>query len=144
MLSIGFEDLWYKKEIPSRPNIRRWRDILATPNWNAWNFWSLSKLLPNGIKLPPPKILFPLEIYSDKEEREGPYRIVETKDSVTFYSVEEGSILGLFRKKEDVASYCVINERVKYWGTLQRILKYPEPIRKLILALPDLIHQQNY
>lgn len=139
MLSLGFEDLWYKKEIPSRPNIHRWRDILATPNWNAWNFWSLSKLLPVGTKLPPPKIMFPLEIYSDREEIEGPYKIVETKDTITFYSVDERSILGLFRKKENVASYCMINERGRYWGTIQRILKYPKPVRKLILALPDLI-----
>ncbi len=37
-LSIGFEDLGYRKRLPSRPDIKRWRDMLPTLNWNAWNF----------------------------------------------------------------------------------------------------------
>lgn len=140
-LSIGFEDLWYTREIPSRPEIRRWRDILATPNWNAWNFWSLSMLIAPDAKLPFPKVSFPFEIHSDMEENEGPYKIVETDNKAIFYLLDKELITGLFLKKKEIADFCVIMERGNYWGTLREFLRYPEFLRNFILALPKLIHK---
>jgi len=136
-LSLGFEDIWHKKRLPSRPLLRRWRDLLATPNWNSWNFWTLSELLPEKTHVNGPTIKFPLTLETDAEEDEGPYRIVENVDNVVFYSKDEEP-LGIFNKKDEVASLCKITERNESWRIKGSLNKYPDILYRLILEVPDI------
>jgi len=136
-LSIGFEDLSYTKGLPSRPEIKRWRDLLPTPNWNAWNFWVLAELLPQKSHINKPTVVFPQILETDVEENEGPYKIVEDEKKVIFTSKKDEEIVGIFHKTNEVAAYCLIRERSDYWRTLESLNKYPEPLRRLILALPN-------
>jgi hypothetical protein len=137
-LSLGFEDLHYKRGLPSKPQIKRWRDVLPTPNWNAWNFWMLSELLPKNSHPNEPNITFPFTLETDKEEKEGPYRIIEDLNKVTFIEKERENVVGIFVKKSDVADFCLIEERSDYWRTITLLNKYPTYLRKLILKLPNL------
>jgi len=136
-LSIGFEDLSYTKGLPSKPEIKRWRDLLPTPNWNAWNFWVLAELLPQGLRISKPTIDFPLVLETSAEEKEDPYEIVEHENKVIFTSRKEQKIVGVFNKRDDVASYCLIKERGDAWRTLESLNKYPESLRRLILAIAN-------
>jgi hypothetical protein len=134
--SIGFEDLWYKKEIPSKPWLKRWRDLLPVPAINAQIFWMLSGLLPDGTHMKDPVIDFTLKLRSDPEESEGPYWIIDDVDKVTFMSIDEKEFLAIFNKKSEVADLCLLRERGDYWGTLASLAKYPEFLRRFILTLP--------
>jgi rhamnogalacturonyl hydrolase YesR len=136
-LSIGFEDLWYRRGCPSKPKIRRWRDVLATPNWNAWNFWALAEMLPEGAEVKVPRISFPFITNTDAEEDEGPYQIVEDEDKVFFMSNNNQPIC-IFYKRSDVADLCLIKERNEHWRIKSLLKKYPEIMQKLILTIPDL------
>ncbi len=138
-LSIGFQDLSYRKGLPSKPEIRRWRDLLPTPNWSAWNFWVLAELLPKKFKMNKPDVKFPLIIDTDEEESEGPYQIMENEKEVTFKSVRTQKIVGFFNKVSEVADFCLIRERGDYWRTIDSLMKYPEPLRRLILVLPNIL-----
>jgi len=137
-LSIGFEDLSYTKGLPSRPEIRRWRDLLPTPNWNAWDFWVLAELLPNKSLMNKPTIEFPLMLKTDAEEDEGPYQIVEDEKKVIFTSEEGQQIVGIFNKTSEVVDFCLIKERGDYWRAIESLKKYPGPLQRLILALPNI------
>jgi len=135
-LSIGFEDLWFRKGCPSRPEIKRWRDILATPNWNAWNFWALTELLPQDTEIRKPTVEFPFAIETSAEEDDGPYKIVEDKEKVIFMLKPGNRPFGFFRKKSDVTNLCLITERNECWRTRKSLEKYPKPLQKLILSVP--------
>ena len=137
-LSIGFADLSYTKGLPSKPEIRRWRDLLPTPNWNAWNFWVLAELLPQRSHINEPTIKFPLVLETDEEGNEGPYEIIEDDRKVVFTSKREQRIVAIFDKTEDVSKFCLIRERGDFWRTLDSLSKYPGPLRRLILALPNM------
>ena len=137
-LSIGFEDLSYTKGLPSKPEIKRWRDLLPTPNWNAWNFWVLAELLPQRPHVNEPTIKFPLVLETDEEENEGPYEIIEDDKKVVFTSKKEQRIVAIFDKTEDVSKFCLIKERGDFWRTLDSLSKYPRPLRRLILGLPNI------
>jgi hypothetical protein len=137
-LSIGFEDLRYKKGLPSKPNIRRWRDVLPTPNWNAWNFWMLSELLPKNARLREPNIRLPFIIETDTEEEEGPYQIVEDEHKVVFMS-STNQPCGIFRKSGEIADLCLINERNELWRIKKLLNKYPTTLQKLILKMPSFL-----
>lgn len=132
-LSIGFEDMWYPEGLPSRPHIKRWRDVLPTPNWNTWNFWALTELLPENVKIREPTVEFPLTIKTDREELEGPYLIIEERDKVRFVTVRDGTPVGIFIKTRDIADLCSVNEReYKYWRSLKPLEKYPKFFLKMI------------
>lgn len=138
-LSIGFEDLWLKKGLPSRPNLNRWRDVLPVPALNSWILWAISELLPRGTSLPSSNKSFPLVLLTDAEESEGPYRITEHEDSIIFEKLPEGRTVGIFRKGADLADLCLIKERGDYWKTVDSIMRYPEPLRRIILAVPYML-----
>ncbi|UCB60391.1 MAG: hypothetical protein JSW72_09885 [Candidatus Bathyarchaeota archaeon] len=138
-LSIGFADLSYTKGLPSNPSINRWRDLLPTPNWNAWNFWALAELLSPKSHIPNPSAEFPLILETSDEENEGPYQIIEDETKTIFKSGRDDKVVGIFRKKEDVASYCLIKERGDFWRTLESINKYPAWIQRFLLAIPNKI-----
>ncbi len=135
-LSIGFEDLWFKKRLPSRPHIRRWRDVLPVPALNSWILWAISELLPKEISLPSPPKSFPLVLLTDAEETEGPFMITEYEDRLIFEKLPEDRIVGIFRKRAELADLCLIKERGDYWKTIDSIMRYPQPLRRLILAIP--------
>lgn len=137
--SLGFEDLWLKKEMPSKPWLKRWRDLLPIPCTNAQIFWILSELLPNGINMKNPTIDFPLELETDTEESEGPYLIIEDIEKVTFTSRDKNSTIAIFSKKSEVADLCLLRERGDYWKTLASLAKYPEILRRVIIALPYIL-----
>ncbi|MEM2087158.1 MAG: hypothetical protein QXF52_00625 [Thermoproteota archaeon] len=136
-LSIGFEDLWFKKRLPSKPKIKRWRDLLPVPALNSWILWVLSEMLPQGVSLPPhgPES-FPFILLTDAEETEGPFKITEFEDRVVFEKIPENMVVGIFHKKAELADLCLIKERGDYWKTIDSIMRYPEPLRRLILAIP--------
>ncbi|MEM2961164.1 MAG: hypothetical protein QXU67_06120 [Candidatus Bathyarchaeia archaeon] len=136
-LSIGFEDLWFKKRLPSKPKIKRWRDLLPVPALNSWILWVLSEMLPQGVSLPPPgPESFPFILLTDAEETEGPFKITEFEDRVVFEKIPENMVVGIFHKKAELADLCLIKERGDYWKTIDSIMRYPEPLRRLILAIP--------
>jgi hypothetical protein len=135
-LSLGFEDLWFKRRLPSRPEIKRWRDVLPVPALNSWILWAISELLSQGVSLPPSRKSFPLVLLTDAEESEGPYRVTEYEDQVIFEKLPENKVVGIFRKKAELADLCLIKERGDYWKTIDSIMRYPEPLRRLILAIP--------
>lgn len=137
-LSLGFEDLWYRDVMKARPEIRRWRDILPTPGLNSWNFWFLSSFLKQGSPIPPPRSLMPHTISSDREEREGPYEITDSQDEVRMKALPGGQLRLVISKCDDVPILCEIRQRTSYWRTLDSIMRYPEPLRRLILAAPRL------
>lgn len=137
-LSIGFEDLSYTKGLPSKPEIRRWRDLLPTPNWNAWNFWALAELLPQNSHINEPTIKFPLVLETDEEENEGPYEIIEDDKKTVFTAKKEQRIVAIFDKTDDVSKFCLIKERGDSWRTLDSLSKYPGPLRRFILGLPNM------
>jgi hypothetical protein len=134
--SVGFEDLWFKKRLPSRPSTNRWRDVLPVPALNSWILWAMSELLPRGVSLPSPTSNFPFVLLTDAEESEGPYRITEYEDHVVFEKLPESKVFGIFRKRAELADLCLIKERGDYWKTIDSLMRYPEPLRKLILAIP--------
>jgi rhamnogalacturonyl hydrolase YesR len=136
-LSIGFQDLSYYKGLPSKPYIKRWRDLLPTPSWNAWIFWALTELLQEKTEISEPSIRFPMTIKTDKEEHEGPYIIIEEESEVIFISENTKEIVGIFKKTNEIADVCLINERGAFWRTLEALSRYPESIRRLILAFPS-------
>ena len=138
-LSIGFEDLSYPKGLPSKPKIKRWRDLLATPGLNAWNFWALTQLLPQNSSISEPTVQFPLIIETDAEEKEGPYEITEDEKKVVFMDKTKQQVVGIFNKTDEVAGLCLINERGDYWILLESFSKYPALLRRLILALPNIL-----
>ena len=137
-LSLGFEDLWYKEVMGARPEIRRWRDVLPTPGMNAWNFWFLSSFMQQGAKVPPPTTSFPHTVTSDREEREGPYSITDAEGELRVTSLPGGVARLLISKQEDVPKICDLFERSSYWKTIDSIMRYPWPVRRLILAAPRL------
>jgi len=137
-LSLGFEDLSYRKGLPSRPHIRRWRDVLPTPNWNAWNFWMLSEMLSENTHLSEPNATSPFTIETDQEEEEGPYTIVEDESMVTFLDKGKDRIAGIFLKESEIADFSLIEERGDYWRAISSLNKYPRFLRRLILKLPNL------
>lgn len=134
-LSIGFEDLWYSKGLPSRPGIKRWRDVLPTPNWNSWNFWALSEILPENAQVEEPNIRLPFVIETDAEEEEGPYQIIEDEHEVVFMSLTK-QLCGIFHKRSEVADLCLIKERNSCWRVRSSLSKYPTVLQKLILGIP--------
>ena len=135
-LSLGFEDLWFKRRLPSRPEIKRWRDVLPVPALNSWILWAISELLPQAVSLHQSRKSFPLVLLTDAEESEGPYRVTEYEDQVIFEKLPENRVVGIFRKKAELADLCLIKERGDYWKTIDSIMRYPEPLRRLILAIP--------
>ncbi|MBS7626469.1 hypothetical protein KEJ51_05465 [Candidatus Bathyarchaeota archaeon] len=135
-LSIGFEDLWFKKRLPSRPEIKRWRDLLPVPALNSWILWAISELLPKGTSLPSSSKSFPFVLLTDAEETEGPFRITEYEDQLVFEKLPENRVVAIFRKRAELADLCLIKERGDYWKTIDSIMRYPEPLRKLILTVP--------
>ena len=137
-LSLGFEDLWYKDVMGARPEIRRWRDVLPTPGMNAWNFWFLSSFLHDGSRMPTPSCRMPHTISSDREEREGPYEITDGENELRVVALPSRVIKLLISKQEDVPNVCDLSERSSYWKTIDSIMRYPLPIRRLILAAPRL------
>lgn len=137
-LSIGFEDLSYTKLLPSKPSIRRWRDLLPTTNWNAWNYWCLAELLPENSRIEKTYVEFPLELETDREEEEGPHKIIEEKESVIFTNQKNQQIVGVFNKTAEVADFCLIKERGDYWRTIESLNKYPSFLRRIILGLPNI------
>ncbi len=134
-LSIGFEDLWYSKGLPSRPDIKRWRDALPTTNWNSWNFWALSELIPENAQVGEPNIRLPLIIKTDAEEGEGPYQIIEDEHEVVFTSFDNEPY-GIFHKRSEIADLCLIKERDRCWRIKNTFNKYPMALQKLILEIP--------
>ena len=134
-LSIGFEDLWFKAGCPSNPSLKRWRDILPTPNWNAWNFWMLTEILPIGAKIPTARNTFPSELKTDPEEDEGPYRIKEYRDKVIISEIHNSRVVGIFRKKSEIADLCIIQERGEYWRFQSSLSRYPPIISKMLRFL---------
>jgi hypothetical protein len=141
-LSIGFEDIWYIKGLPSKPSIRRWRDVLPTPNWNAWNFWMLSELLPENAPVREPSIRFPFVIKTDAEEDEGPYEIVEDEYKVVFMS-STSQPCGVFRRRSEIADLCLIKERNELWRIRNLLNKYPAVLQKIILRVPSFSEDSN-
>jgi len=137
-LSLGFEDLWYSDVMKARPEIRRWRDVLPTPGLNSWNFWFLSSFLKPGGPMPPSHSLMPHTVYSDREEREGPYEIIDSRDELRVRALPGGGLRLIISKCDDVPILCGMPERTSYWKTLDSIMRYPEPLRRLILAAPRL------
>ncbi len=135
-LSVGFRDHWNPEFLPSRPNLFRWRDILPTPNWNAWDFWCLSEILPHGEKLPEPDVRFPWSVTSGKEENDGPYEITEDENRVTLRVSSGGKVVGLYRKRANVADMSLITERDPSWRLGRQLDKYPAKIRRILMALP--------
>jgi len=135
-LSLGFEDLWYRDVMRSRPELQRWRDVLPTPGMNSWNFWFLSAFLERGQPLPPPSISMPHTMSSSREETEGPCQITDGTKELLVVSVPDKSIRLLIRKDDDVPAICDLKERTSYWKTVDSIMRYPEPIRRIILAAP--------
>lgn len=140
-LSIGFEDLWYKKRLPSRPDIRRWRDVLPTPGLNSWIFWGLSDLLTSDTSLPNVKIDFPIIYITDQEEWEGPYKITEHENHIMFETYIGNRVVGIFEKRAELANICQIKERGDYWTTIDSIMRYPEPLRRIILGIPNIFYK---
>jgi hypothetical protein len=134
-LSIGFGDIWCRKGLQSKPSIRRWRDVLPTPNWNARSFWMLSELLPENAPVQEPSIRFPFAIEMDAEEEEGPYQIVEDEHKVVFMS-STSQPCGIFCKRSEIADLCLIKERNALWRIKNLLNKYPAVLQKLILRVP--------
>jgi hypothetical protein len=132
-LSIGFTDLFDPTLLPARVKIRRWRDVLPTPNWNSWAFWLLSESMDTGSTLPSPRTEYPQEIESDREEWEGGYIISDDGESTRFRN-PDGTIAGLFDKKKDTAVVCNIAERNEAFRLRKRLERYPSPLRRAILA----------
>jgi len=137
-LSLGFEDLWYRDVMKARPEISRWRDILPTPGMNSWNFWFLSALLRTGEEIPHSKIAFPHRLVSAKEEKEGPFEILDGEGEIRIVSLLNGSVAYLASKHDHVPTICRMSERTSYWRTLDSIMRYPAPLRRIILAAPRL------
>jgi hypothetical protein len=135
-LSLGFADLWYSDVMRSRPEIRRWRDVLPTPGMNAWNLWFLSSFLERGEKVPPPDTTASFTTPSDREEREGPYEVIDSSDRLVVRTRPDGDIRLLISKHDDVPEVCGLSERTSYWKTIDSIMRYPAPLRRLILAAP--------
>ena len=132
-LSIGFTDLYDPSMLPPRVQIRRWRDILPTPNWNSWVFWFLTESMEKGTNLPSPKTVYPQEIESDREEWEGGYFISDDGESTRFRN-PDGTTAGLFDKKKDTALVCNITERNEAFRLRKRLNRYPPVLRSAILA----------
>ncbi|HYC11575.1 MAG TPA: hypothetical protein VEC02_02815 [Nitrososphaerales archaeon] len=137
-LSLGFEDLWYKEVMGARPEIRRWRDVLPTPGMNAWNFWFLTSMLEKGITIPPPSLSLPCTMSSDREEGEGPYAITDGEKELRVTALPSGAVRLLISKHDDVPIVCGLAERSNYWKTIDSIMRYPWPVRRIILAAPRL------
>ncbi|HME18502.1 MAG TPA: hypothetical protein VKF15_02055 [Nitrososphaerales archaeon] len=137
-LSLGFEDLWYKDVMGAKPEIRRWRDVLPTPGMNAWNFWFLSSFLPKGARIPAPSSRFPHTVSSDREEGEGPYEITDSESELRVATIPGRVVRLLIAKQDDVPTVCDLSERSSYWKTIDSIMRYPWPVRRLILAAPRL------
>jgi len=137
-LSLGFEDLWYKEVMGARPGIRRWRDVLPTPGMNAWNFWFLSAFLTEGSRIPVASLKLPHTVSSDREEREGPYQITDGEAELRVVTLPGGITRLLISKHDDVPIVCDLSERSSYWKTIDSIMRYPWPVRRLILAAPRL------
>jgi hypothetical protein len=137
-LSVGFADLFDRRLLPCRPGIRRWRDVLPTPNWNSWIFWHLSECLDADVRLPNSTIAFPHVVKSDKEEWEGPYIITDDGESVRFLGID-GRDAALFVKKQDTPLLCNIQERNEGFRQLRRLQRYPAIVRKAINAGADLL-----
>jgi hypothetical protein len=136
-LSVGFSDLFDEKLLPCRPEVKRWRDCLPTPNWNSWVFWHLSEALETGVRLPPPRTEYPFVLTTDKEEREGPYTITDDGSAVTFKS-QDGVLKGLFVKQHDAPLVCNIQERDEGFRLRMRLQRYPSLARRAIFAGADL------
>jgi hypothetical protein len=137
-LSLGFEDLWYTDVMRSRPEIRRWRDILPTPGLNSWNLWFLSSFLQRGSPLPPASSSMPHVMSSDHEEREGPYEVTDSEEELRVATLPNRKLRLLISKHDDVPKVCLMRERANYWRTMDSLGRYPEPLRRLILAAPRL------
>jgi len=135
-LSLGFEDLWYKEVMGARPGIKRWRDILPTPGMNAWNLWFLSSLLEKGAAVPSPSSNLPCTVSSDREEGEGPYAITDGDKELRVTELPSGAVRLLILKHDDVPVVCELAERSSYWKTIDSIMRYPWPVRRMILAAP--------
>lgn len=108
--------------------------MLPTPNWNAWNFWALSELLPENAWVNEPYIKLPFVIETDVEE-EGSYRIVEDEHEVIFMT-SDNQPRGIFRKRSEIADLCLIKERNELWRIKKLLNKYPTALQKLILVVP--------
>ncbi len=130
-LSIGFCDHFDRRLLPTRPEIKRWRDILPTPNWNAWIFWHLSEMLEAETTLPKPNNLFPVTLKSDREEIEGPYSIIEGRSTTTFED-ENNRLIALFDKRSDLSLLCTITERSESYRLSKMLDRYPKLLRKII------------
>ncbi len=137
-LSLGFEDLWYTDVMKSRPEIRRWRDILPTPGMNSWNLWFLSSFLERGSPLPSPSFSLPHVMSSDPEEYEGPYEVADSMEELRVTKLPGRHLRLLISKHDDVARMCEMPERTSYWKTIDSLMRYPAPLRRLILAVPRL------
>ena len=136
LLSLGFDDLYYKDYFRSTPGLRRWRDILPTTGMNAWNLWFLSELLKPDQGVPPPSITLPFSVISDKEEVEGPYEIVEGTDELRMLKLPDKTPSLIIRKTDDVPVFCGITERANYWKTIDALMRYPFLLRRVILFIP--------
>jgi hypothetical protein len=135
-LSLGFEDLWYKDVMGARPEIRRWRDVLPTPGMNAWNFWFLSSFLQGSSSIPSPRSSFPHAVKSNREEGEGPYEITDSETELRVTTLPGRAVRLLITKQDDVPTVCDLSERSSYWKTIDSLMRYPWPVRRLILAAP--------
>jgi hypothetical protein len=141
-LSIGFADHFDRKLLPSRPRLRRWRDIVPTPNWNSWIFWHLAESLDGHVTLPEPTAAFPHLLASDEEEWEGPYTINDDLRTVSFKRAD-GTDAALFVKTLDTPLLCRIRERNESFRQQKRMEKYPTLIRKAIVMGADLFGRVN-
>jgi hypothetical protein len=56
---IGFSDIFMPYFYPPEPEIKKWRDVIAIPGWNALAFDCLTYMLPNKAKVPLPAVKFP-------------------------------------------------------------------------------------
>lgn len=109
--------------------------MLPTPNWNAWNLWALSELLPENARVKESDIRLPFVIETDAEEKEEPYRIVEDEHEVIFMA-SDNQLRGIFRKRSEIADLCLIKERNELWRIKNLLNKYPVALQKIILEIP--------
>ena len=131
---LGFSDLFSPKLFPAEPEKRKWRDVLATPNWNCFTFELLSYLIKKGSVIPEPTSKFPLVLRCDEGKNSSAYTIYERKEIVRFIHPKTNDIALQLRKTDNLSQFGRIVETRSFVRQEHRERFLRKIIKCIILA----------
>lgn len=129
---LGFTDLFYPNLFPAEPEKRKWRDVIATPNWNCFVFELLSFLIEQGSIIPKQTCKFPILIPCDDGKNSQAYSIYENKTLVRFFHPITNDIVFQLRKTDQLSQFGKIVETRRDVIQEHRVLFHRKIIKSLI------------